>query len=101
MTLIDKNPMEGKKVVFIIDESEPKNADGACGHLEVIGETEHKASFYEAIVKRLFDIVISLLGMIILSPLFLFLSIWILIDDPGPILFTQNFAPFTIVRCKI
>lgn len=87
---IDKNPMEGKKVIFVANELEPINADGVRGHLEVVGETEHKSSFYEAIVKRFFDIVISLLGMIILSPFFLFLSIWILIDDPGPILFTQK-----------
>ena len=28
--------------------------------------------------------------MVILSPVFLFLTVWILIDDPGPVLFTQK-----------
>lgn len=86
----ERNPLEGKAVVFVEDSGDPVNADGVSGHLETVGEREHKFSFYEVIVKRLFDIVLSLVGMILLSPFFLFLSIWILIDDPGPILFTQK-----------
>ena len=86
----EHNPMEGKLVQFVEDASEPENADGVRGHLEAIGETNHKASFYEYIVKRFFDIVLSFCGMVILSPVFLFLSLWIVIDDPGPILFTQK-----------
>ena len=34
-----KNPMEGKRVVFVEDENDPENADGSCGHLEAIGES--------------------------------------------------------------
>lgn len=86
----NKNPLEGQTVVFVEDENDIVNADGVKGHLKTIGRETRKATFYEMIIKRLFDIVISLLGMIILSPVFLFLSIWILIDDPGPILFTQK-----------
>jgi lipopolysaccharide/colanic/teichoic acid biosynthesis glycosyltransferase len=36
------------------------------------------------IIKRIFDFVFSLGGLIILSPLFLLLAIWIKIDSPGP-----------------
>lgn len=86
----EKNPMEGKKVRFISDSSEPANADGICGHLEAIGDTEHKASIYEKIVKRATDILLSFCALIILSPVFLVLTIWIIIDDPGPVLFTQK-----------
>lgn len=85
-----QNPMEGKQVVFVEDLSEPMNPDGVCGHLEAVGESIHKAGFYEAVVKRLLDIVISFFGMVLLSPLFLFLTIWIKIDDPGPVLFSQK-----------
>ena len=46
--------------------------------------------FYEKIVKRAMDIVLSFFGLVLLSPVFLFLSLWIVIDDPGPILFTQK-----------
>ena len=41
-------------------------------------------------IKRAFDIVASLIGLIFLSPLFLIVAIAIYIDDPGPVLFFQN-----------
>ena len=86
----EKNPMEGKKVVFVEDSSEPENADGVCGHLEAIGDTVHRSGFYESVLKRLIDIVLSFFGLLLLSPIFLVLSLWIVIDDPGPVLFTQK-----------
>lgn len=39
--------------------------------------------------KRVFDIVVSMFMLIVLSPLFLFLSIAIKIDSPGPVFFRQ------------
>ncbi len=48
-----------------------------------------KKSFYLGI-KRIFSFLCALLGLIVLSPLFLFLCIWILIDDGRPIFFTQK-----------
>jgi O-antigen biosynthesis protein WbqP len=86
----EKNTMEGKKVRFVESMNEKENADGLCGHLEVVGETVHHSSFYERFIKRLLDIVLSFSGLVILSPVFLILSLWILIDDPGPILFAQK-----------
>ena len=89
-----RNPLEGQAVVFIEDDNDGANADGVRGHLEIAGKeaggARHKESFYEVVVKRLIDIVLSLGGLIVLSPVYLFVSIWILIDDPGPILFTQK-----------
>lgn len=85
-----KNPMEGKKVVFVENPSEPVNADGIRGHLEATGENSHHSGFYERFIKRLLDIVFSFFGLLLLSPAFLVLSIWIVIDDPGPVLFTQK-----------
>ncbi len=86
----ERNPMEGKKVKFVEDETEPANADGVCGHLEAVGETSHKPTIYEKYVKRFFDIILSFSGLVILSPVFLILALWIVIDDPGPVLFTQK-----------
>ena len=86
----EKNPMEGKKVRFVENSNEKENADGVRGHLEAIGDSEHHAGFYETVIKRLLDIVLSFLGLVFLSPIFLVLSLWIVIDDPGPILFTQK-----------
>lgn len=86
----EKNPMEGKRVEFVEDENEKENADGVRGHLESIGETDHHAGAYEKVFKRILDLILSFGGLVILSPVFLFLSLWIIIDDPGPVLFTQK-----------
>lgn len=40
-------------------------------------------------MKRLFDIVASGLGLIVLSPLFLVIAIWIKLDSKGPIFYRQ------------
>lgn len=86
----ERNPMEYKKVVFVENDSEKENADGVRGHLMAIGDSEHKAGAYEKVFKRLFDVILSFFGLLLLSPVFLFLSLWIVIDDPGPVLFTQK-----------
>lgn len=86
----EKNPMEGKKVQFVENESEPENADGMRGHLEAIGVTNHKTGFYERIVKRILDLILSFGGLVVLSPVFAAISLWIIIDDPGPVLFKQK-----------
>ena len=40
-------------------------------------------------MKRLFDIVASGLGLIVFSPLFLILAIWIKLDSKGPVFYRQ------------
>ena len=40
-------------------------------------------------MKRLFDIVASGLGLMVLSPLFLILAIWIKLDSKGPVFYRQ------------
>ena len=86
----EKNPMEGKKVWFIENPDEKENADGVRGHLEAVGDSERIPSFYEKYVKRCLDIVLSFGGLVILSPLFLGIAAAIIVDDPGPVLFTQK-----------
>lgn len=86
----EKNPMEGKRVKFVKNENEKQNADGVRGHLEAVGKSNHKASIYEKYIKRMLDVTLSLGGLIILSPIFLIISVCIFIDDPGPVLFTQK-----------
>ena len=86
----EQNPVEGKKVRFVENESEPANADGVRGHLEVVGDAVPRGGFYDHVVKRILDIVLSLCGLVVLSPVFLVLCIAIVIDDPGPIFFVQK-----------
>ena len=40
-------------------------------------------------MKRLFDIVASSIGLLLLSPLFLILAIWIKLDSEGPVFYRQ------------
>lgn len=40
-------------------------------------------------MKRLFDVLVSGVGLIVLSPLFLFLAIWIKMDSKGPVFYRQ------------
>lgn len=85
-----KNSLEGKKVIFVENEDEPENADGARGHLEAVGNSDYRMGFYEKYIKRGIDIVLSFGGLVVLSPLLLGISLAIKIDDPGPVLFTQK-----------
>ena len=41
-------------------------------------------------MKRLFDILASGFGLLILSPLFLILAVWIPLDSPGPVFYRQT-----------
>ena len=40
-------------------------------------------------MKRLFDIIASGLGLIVLSPLFIILAVWIKLDSKGPVFYRQ------------
>lgn len=86
----EKNPMEGKKVIFVKDEEDVENADGVKGHLEAVGESNYHPGFYEKYVKRGIDIILSFIGLVVLSPVFAVIVIAIKIEDPGPVLFTQK-----------
>lgn len=90
----EQNPFEGKKVHFVKDENDSENADGEKGHLEELPLSDdlfkHEASFYERNIKRPLDLILSFLGLLILSPVFVFLSVAVYLDDPGPVLFTQK-----------
>lgn len=86
----ERNPMEGRKVVFIDDATKAENADGVRGYLEQKGANEKRKGLYERVIKRFFDIVLSFGGLVVLSPVFFILAMWIIIDDPGPVLFTQK-----------
>jgi lipopolysaccharide/colanic/teichoic acid biosynthesis glycosyltransferase len=41
------------------------------------------------ITKRIFDLVLSLLGIVLLGPFFMMVAIWIKLDSPGPVFFRQ------------
>lgn len=39
---------------------------------------------------RFFDIVFSFLGLLCLSPLFILVALWIIVDNPGPVFYQQQ-----------
>ncbi len=41
-------------------------------------------------VKRLIDFILALIALIILSPLFLLIALWIKLDSKGPVFFKQK-----------
>ena len=86
----EKNPLEGHKVIFVKDDSDMENADGVCGHLKSVGLSDYKPGIYEKYFKRAIDVVLSFGGLVVLSPVYLGISLAIIIDDPGPVLFTQK-----------
>lgn len=85
-----KNPFEGKKVVFVEDENDSENADGVRGHLEEVGISDYTPSFYEKYTKRVIDLILSFVALVVLSPIMGAISLAIKIEDPGPVLFIQK-----------
>ncbi|WP_123054305.1 sugar transferase [Clostridium sp. JN-1] len=64
-----------------------------------------KSKTFQFALKRCIDFVLSLIGIIILSPVFLILSIWIKLDSKGPVIFKQvrigkNGKEFTIYKFR-
>lgn len=86
----ERNPVEGRKVVFVESAGDPPNADGAHGHLQPVGTVALSPSFYERFVKRTLDIALSFFGLVLLSPVLLAISLAIVAEDPGPVLFSQK-----------
>lgn len=82
-----KNPLVGKKVVFVNDEDDRENADGVKGHLEAIGENKYNPKFYDKYIKRILDIIFSGLGLIILFPVYVMIALAIKFEDAGPVFF--------------
>ncbi|MCD8115889.1 MAG: sugar transferase [Oscillospiraceae bacterium] len=66
----------------------------------------HRASFYEKYIKRLLDILLSSLGLGLLSPLFLLIALAVWADEPGrAVLFRQERfgrykRPFTMIKFR-
>ena len=56
-------------------------------------------------MKRIFDIVLSALGLLALSPFFAFVAVLIKVHDNGPVFFRQQrigkkFRPFSILKFR-
>src|SRR3954452_18467687 len=45
---------------------------------------------YRRYIKKILDILLAFIGIVVLSPVFLVLIIWIKLDSKGPVLFKQR-----------
>lgn len=62
-------------------------------------------SRWQLLVKRMLDLIVSVLLLILLSPLLLFIALWIRIDSSGPMIFKQfrvglHGKPYTIYKFR-
>lgn len=51
---------------------------------------DRDGDIYTEYIKRILDVILSMAGLIILSPLYALISIAIFVDDPGPVMFKQK-----------
>lgn len=67
-----------------------KDEKNICGNRDNCANEMSRNTIYRFLIKRALDIVLSSLALIALSPLFIVVSILILIEDYGPIFFKQR-----------
>lgn len=71
-------------------QAAPEESVVSCELSDVVYTVVPNKRLRYRFIKRTFDILASLIGLILLSPLFLIVAIAIFIDDPGPVLFFQE-----------
>lgn len=80
-------------------------SEGKAGSIAIDTEYQRRRYTYR-ITKRVFDFVASLIGLILLSPVFLIVAIAIKVEDPhGPVFYSQirlgrHQEPFKMADCK-
>ncbi len=89
---------------FETDRHVEQTVENVAGYL-CLTESIHNASTGQLFVKRLMDIVGSLIGLAVTAVLFLFVAPAIWITDPGPVFFSQmrigrNGRPFRIYKFR-
>ena len=75
------------------------------GDQPLIPITEHKMSDTELCIKRAFDIIVSLLALLLLSPVYLLVALAVWISSKGPVFYTQeriglHGTPFNIIKFR-
>jgi len=74
--------------VFVFDLIQSRT--GEILGMPVVALCETPFSGYRGVVKRLTDVSLSLLGMLLLFPLFITVSIAVKLSSPGPVIFKQR-----------
>ena len=69
--------------------------------MPVVLVTESPSQGWNAVSKRAFDIALSTLGLVLLSPLLLAIALWVRLDSPGPVLYAQERVGFNGRRFRM
>lgn len=85
---VDSSVNSGK--VTISDDELPDEMWRYVAELRESMKPIRKHGIYERVIKRLLDIIFSFLALLVLSPLYLIVSVAVIIDDPGRVFFTQR-----------
>jgi len=56
----------------------------------VVLVTETPEQGWNGVLKRGFDLVVSAVGLVLLSPVLALLALWVKLDSPGPVLYAQD-----------
>ena len=62
--------------------------ESEVSHTKTASENKKNIGYF--IIKRIIDIICSLSGIILISPVMIIVAIWIRIDSKGPVIFAQN-----------
>ncbi|MCR5100124.1 MAG: sugar transferase [Butyrivibrio sp.] len=84
---------------------EPIPTEARITYITTYKDVYKRKPFYYKVLKRAFDIIASFMALIVLSPLLVVTAIAIILEDGGPVLFTQQRAgkdlkPFKIYKFR-
>lgn len=85
-----KEPVMIHTVPTVLDLAFARTPVDSVGGIPLVSLRESALTDAQRVVKRLFDIVVSLLLIILLSPLMLLIALLIKLESPGPIIFRQE-----------
>ncbi len=92
--VVDRLQSFGKPIRAILDLGPRlsfRNKLFQAGRLQMMNlELSPTESFAYSVVKRTFDLVAAILGVVILSPILLVIAVLVKLSSPGPILFRQE-----------
>jgi len=60
------------------------------GHVVIFKIRNNLSVWHNEAFKFCFDMVVTFIGMLLISPIFLFIALWIYTDSPGPIIFRHE-----------
>ena len=91
ISLCEKNGVQYSVIPFYNDIIPANPVIETIGHSKLINMRVNRLeNIGGAMLKRGFDLLVSILGLVLLSPLFLVLAVGVKCSSPGPVLFRQT-----------